>query len=136
MCQLTAQAPGSANLASQSEKHTQSHCCLLNLSSHLRHNMRGCHAASSGSRVIKMQLLTLRVPLPKASFSTSPWFKTDRFSPVALRCRITAAAAVCGSNFPRMRTTWDRSRLRCALRRTHEGFKGTVRGTRYWRRRC
>lgn len=45
---------------------------------------------SDSSRVIKIQLLTLRLPLRKASFSTSPWFKTDRFSPVALRCRITA----------------------------------------------
>lgn len=37
---------------------------------------------SVSKRVIKIQLLTLRLPLRKASFNSSPWFKRTDFLPL------------------------------------------------------
>ncbi|CAB1455995.1 unnamed protein product [Pleuronectes platessa] len=58
--------------------------------------------------------LTLRLCSGRHRLVRRHGLKTNWFSPVALRCRITAA--VCGSNFPRMRTDWDGSRLRWGWR--------------------
>lgn len=126
--QLTARAPRLANLASP--------CETLSVppspprappTSTPRPEEAAAQREAAGVLPRDSYLLSVHLR-EKASFSTSPWCKADRFSPVALRWRRITAAAVCGSNFRRMRTgCGGRSRRRRALRRTAGRVKGTVR---------
>lgn len=54
---------------------------------------------SVSERVIKIQLLTLRLPLRKASFNTSPWFKRTDFLPLpcAAESLLLSAAPTSGA---------------------------------------